>query len=52
MISDDVELADGRSLLATILVQPLPAGSTGEHGAVLCAAAVGLRELPVLVANV
>lgn len=49
MISDDVELADGGPLLTTPLVEPLLAG---ENGAVLREAAVRLRELPVLVADV
>lgn len=43
MWSNDVELADGGLLLATVLVKPLPAGGPGQGGAVLRLATVRLR---------
>lgn len=42
MWSNDVELADGRLLLAAVLVVPLPAGGPGQDGAVLGLASIWL----------
>lgn len=52
--SNYVELADGGLLLSAVLVQPLPPGGSGQDGAVLRGASVGLRgrsagRVPVVV---
>ena len=50
MLSDYVELAHGRSLFATILVQPLPANRPRQNCTILAAIALE-RRVPVLVAH-
>lgn len=56
MCSDDVELTDGRLLLATVLIKPLPVGRCGQDGTILGHASVRLRGpevggVPVFIGN-
>ena len=49
--SNNVELADRRLLITTVLVEPLPTGGPGKGHAVLGLPAIRLRTFPVFVCD-